>query len=117
MDECLFLVASHLDEVEDHLFGMIYYDKLDLRSFSFGVKDYLVGKAMDEDLGANYPYIRDPLKGEKSERGETLRMECFLLKDHSHGVDGYCETNSFGVNDDRLREAIWNNDPREIMDE
>ena len=31
MEECSFFVASHLDEVEDHSFGMIYYDKLDLR--------------------------------------------------------------------------------------
>jgi len=41
---------------------MIYYDQLDLRAHSFGVKDYLFGKAMDEDLGPNYPYVRVPFK-------------------------------------------------------
>lgn len=78
-----------------------------LRGPSFGVKYYLVVKTIDEVLGVDYPYVRFPLKREKSERGgETLMMECFFLEYHSHGVDGYCETHSFGVNDDFIREEI-----------
>ena len=62
------------------------------------MKDCLVGKAIDEDLGDDYPYVRVPLKGEKSEKeGEKLMMECSLLEDHSDWMDGYLEAHSYGV--------------------
>lgn len=43
-------------------------------------------------------------------------MEYFFLED-SHWVDGYYETHSFRVNDDCLREVIWDNDSREKIHE
>lgn len=42
-------------------------------------------------------------------------MGYFLVEDHSHGMDGYLETHSFGVNDDFLEEEIWDIDPGEIV--
>lgn len=66
---------------------------------------------MDEDLEADYPYVRFPLKGVKNKRGgETLMMDFCLIEYHSHGVDMNMKTHSFTVNDDFLREAIWDND-------
>lgn len=41
IEDYYFLITAHFDEVEDHSNGMIYYDKPDLRSHSFGVKDYV----------------------------------------------------------------------------
>lgn len=49
----LLLDATHLDEVEDHSFRVIYYDKPYLRAHSFGMKDYLVEKVIDDILGPN----------------------------------------------------------------
>lgn len=96
---------------------MIYYEKPYVRAHSFGVKDYLVGKAIDEVLGVDYPYVRVPLKRERNDKVGLTIMELSLLEDHSYWGDGYCETHSFRVNDDYLREAIWDNDQREIIDD